>query len=528
MRLRGWPWLAGLLSIAVAALWFSNAWLTAPLITNDSYQYLDTASSVASGGCLCIGMAHFDEQIAAGRLPVAQTHYPPGYPILIAGLSRLGPDLEEAGYAISAIGYLISVLLIWDIGCTLGCSRPAISLAALLWILNSSAITYAAAVLTESAFTAVVTALMALVARDLKSEHGNPRLLLAIGALAGLAYSLRYAGLFLIPPVLLYLAWRWRRSRESLPWAFAGAIAICCFMLPIQMRNIVHMGSWRGQLLTSTSHNPVPAIMPTVVAWHWLVLGGHAFLSPGMWLGLLLALGLTLPALAFRAWRKGTKTRRGRIFSTVVWIGLFSLAYTAGVVVSIISLANMNLIGRDIARYYLPLYPVLLACLAVAASRVRSNAWRAVMVILAAAILTSHVKDLLARPGPQGRAVMAGELAKEVGPGASLRQWILSHVPAGTIIVSEEGQALHYVLQRPVVSIIEPPEFSNGAANGPGFHDLMSRYKSRYLLLFPALRGSQNRLPYLQDLSLGKVPDWLKLSVRTHDVVVYECEDCAR
>jgi hypothetical protein len=346
-------------------------------------------------------------------------------------------------------------------------------------------------------------------------------LLLAIGALAGLAYCLRYAGLFLIPPVLLYLVWRWWRSRESLPWAIAGGIAICCSVLPIQLRNIAHMGSWRGVLLTSTSHNPIPAVIPTIMAWYWLVLGGHSFLPAGIWMVLLLALGLTLLVLAFRARRRGA-------FTVAAWIGVFGLAYTAGIVWSIISVANMNLVARELARYYLPLYPVLLACLAGAASRVRSTAWRAVMVFVAFAVLTSHARDLLARPVPQGRVVMADDLAEEVAPGESLRQWLLSHVPTGTTIVSEEGQALHYVLQRPVVSIIEPPELSNRAADGPGFRDLMSRYKSRYLLLFPTIRLSQNRLPYLQDLILGKGPDWLKLSVRTRDVVVYECEPCTK
>jgi hypothetical protein len=521
MRLKEWPWLAGLLSVGVAALWLAHGWLTAPVITNDSIQYLDAASSVASGGCLCVGVAHFDEQVAAGRLPVALTHFPPGYPLLIAGWSRLQPGLETAGYAISAIGFLLCILLIRDIGFTLGGNPLAISIAALLWILNSAALTYASAVLTESAFTAVVTAIVALVARDLKSERGNPRLLLAIGACAGLAYSLRYAGLFLIPPALLYLVWRWRRNRETMPWVFAGASAICCFVLPIQARNIVQMGSWRGVLLAGTSHNPVPAIVPTVVAWYWLLLGGHAFLSTGMWLGLVLVAGLTLPALAFSARRRGA-------FTIAAWIGLFGLAYTAGIVLSIISVANMNLVGRDLARYYLPLYPILLAGLAAAASRVRSTAWRAVMFLLAFAVLTSHARDLLAKPAPQERVVLADDLAKNVAPGESLRQWLLSHVPAGTTLVSEEGQTLHYVLQRPVVSIIEPPESSNRAADGPALRELMCRYKSRYLLLFPTIRVSRNRLPFLQDLILGKGPDWLKLSVGTDDVAAYECEACTK
>ena len=95
-------------------------------------------------------------------------------------------------------------------------------------------------------------------------------------------------------------------------------------------------------------------------------------------------------------------------------------------------------------------------------------------------------------------------------------------------MVSEEGQALHYLLHRPVVSIVEPPDFSNRAADGAAFRDLMSQYKSKYLLLFPAIRNSKNSLPFLQDLSVGKGPDWLKLSVSTHDVAVYECESCIR
>lgn len=514
------------MSVGVAALWFSHGWLTAPVIANDSYQYLDAASSVASGGCLCIGMAHFDEQVAAGKLPVALTHYPPGYPLLIAGLSKLGPSPETAGYAISAAGFLLCIWLIWDIGCTLGASAPVLSIFGLLWALHSGALTYASAVLTESGFTAVFMALVALVVRDLKSEGRNPRVLLGVGALAGLAYCLRYAGLFLIPPVLLYLVWRCRLNRDSWRWAFAGAIAICCFVLPIFIWNIVQMGSWRGVFLASTSYNPIPAVIPTIMGWYWLALGGHAFLSPGIWLALVVVSALTLAAVALRGWRKGSG-RRGAMFPIAAWIGLFSLVYTAGVVLSIVSVANMNLVGRDVARYYLPLYPVLLGCLAAAASRVRSKARRAAMVILACAVLTSHARDLLARPGPQGRAILADDLAEEVVPGESLRQWLVSHASARTTLVSEEGQALHYVLQRPVVSIIEPPEFSNRAADGAAFRFLMYRYKSKYLLLFPAIRASENRLPFLQALLLGKGPDWLRVSARTHDAVAYECQACA-
>ncbi len=136
--------------------------------------------------------------------------------------------------------------------------------------------------------------------------------------------------------------------------------------------------------------------------------------------------------------------------------------------------------------------------------------------------------SLAGQPGLPLYRVIQGSLQEEVSPRQSLRHWIFDHVPAGTAVVAEEGQALRYVLERPVVSIVESPDFSNSAADGPAFRGLMSRYKSRYLLLFPTVRASRDRLAFLQDLILGKGPDWLKPSVRTRDVVVYECDACAK
>ncbi len=529
MRLRDWPWLAGLLSVGAAALWFSQAWLTAPVISDDSFQYLDAASSLASGGCFCIDMAYFDEQVAAGKLPVALTHYPPGYPLLIAGLSRFGLSLESAGYAISATGFLLCILLIWDIGCTLGASRPAIAIAALLWTLHSVALTYASALLTESIFTSVLTALMALVARDLKSDERNPRLPPAIGALAGLAYSLRYAGIFLIPPAVLYLVWRGRRNREALRWALLGLLATASFILPIQLWNIVQMGSWRGVYLDRGSTSMNLAIVLAVSAFYRLLVGWHVVLPVGTWLATVVAASLSVLVLAFRTWRRGAWGPRAEFLPlSFGWFGVFGFAYVAGILLAKVRLANMNMVAFDLVRYELPLYPLLLAVLAVAASNFQLRPLRVALLALALAILAVRSRELFIRPTPPENMRIAANLEKEIHPGQSLQKWLLDRVPRASTIVSEEGQALHYVLQRPVVSILEPSRFANSAADGPAFHGLMSRYKSTYLLLFPRMRLTPYSLPFLQGLIAGKGPDWLKLSVRTPDVVVYECDVCSK
>ena len=522
-------WLAALLLAGVGELWVAHGWLRAPYITNDGYQYLDAASSVASGGCLCTRVAHFDEQVAAGKFPVPLTHFPPGYPLLIAGLSRFGMTLETAGYLLSATGFLVCVWLIWDIGCMLGASPLMISIAALLWMTHRDVLTYASAVLTESIFTVAILAMAALIVRDLRTNGKQPFLLVAIGGVAGAAYSLRYAGLFLIPPALLYMFWRSRRNPEALPWALAAVFAICCFILPIQIRNVVYMGSWRGAYASSVPQSLSYAVLLGIVAFFRVIAGGSVSVPLSLWIGLLLLSIVSVFFPVFRAWQRGAYARPGEFFPLAIsWLGLFVFAYIAGIVFAKVSMANMNMISADMVRYYLPVYPLLLVGLAGAISRTRSKGLRLATASVALAMLMAHSLDFFLQAGVPGHVVIAADLSEELYAGESLRHWLLDRVSPEEVIVAEEGQALHFVLPLPVVSIVEPPEFSNLPVDGTAFQSLMSRYRARYLLLFPVIRVSGNSLPFLHGLTLGRMPRWLKLRAQTRDVAVYECETCAR
>src|SRR5437868_8709140 len=136
-------------------------------------------------------MAHFDEQLHIGHLPVPMTHYSPGYPLLIAGVSRLGLTGESAGYLISVVGFLVAIWLMWDVGRALG-ARPLLAFVFVLpWIAHRDALVYASAVVGESLFAAVLIGTVALIVRDLKTECRRPALLVGIGGLAGAAYFLR-------------------------------------------------------------------------------------------------------------------------------------------------------------------------------------------------------------------------------------------------------------------------------------------------------------------------------------------------
>jgi hypothetical protein len=515
---------AVLLCAGAAALWISHSWLSAPFITNDGYHYLDAASGIASGGCLCTRVVYFDDQVAQGRMPSPFTHFPPGYPLLIAGLSHFGLAPETAGYVISAVGFLVTILLIWDTALTL-CGPPVmICLVTLVWIANTGTLMYASAVLTESLFTAAMMAVVALIVRDVKGNGRHPALLLGIGGFAGATYALRYAGLFLIPPALLYLFWRWRRNKNTLPWALAGYFAACAFTLPIQIRNFAYTGDWRGFSMSAVHNSLGHAVAQTIAATYHVVLGYFILLPLQVWIGLLI---FAIPGsclLAFRAWRRGAWARDIEFLPVALtWVGLIGAAYVAGII-----MASMSTIAQELQRYYQPVYPVLLASLAGAASIVQSKRLRLAMAAMALAVFSIQSLSYILRPFQPLHIVMARNLLQEAYPGVPLRDWLLAHVAPEAVITSEEGLALHYLLPRPVISIMEPPDVSNRPTDGAAFYSLMSRYKSRYLLLFPIMRTSQNSFPFLQELISGKLPGWLKLSVRTADVAVFECEGCTR
>ncbi len=526
---RSRPWLAGLLSIGVMVLWLVHGWANAPVITNDGYQYLDTASSIVSEGCFCTHMAHFDEQLHIGYLPVPMTHFSPGYPLLIVGISAFGLTGESAGYLISVVGFLITIWLMWDVGRAFG-ARPLLAFVFVLpWIGHRDALVYASAVLGESIFSSVLMGMVALIVRDLKTDCRHPTLLAGIGGLAGAAYFVRYAGFSLIPPALLYLLWRFLRRREARVWALAGLCAAGVFVIPIQIRNIVYSGSWRGLPAADAPRSLLSGVVTFVVSLYHLVLGDFHPVPIGIWVGLCV---LSIPCaflLAFRAWQRGAWGRKLEFAPVALtWIGLIGILYTAGTIAATLGNANMDLVPINLVRYYVPLYPVLLSGIAGAVSLIPSQVLRLAAGALALIVATLHGVNFKVRPDPQEQVVMAGNLQKEVAPGQSLRRWLLDRVPERQAIVAEEGQVLGYLLHRATVTPMEPPEFSNLPYDAATFRFLMAQYRSRYLLLFPVMRPSQYSLPFLSGLIAGTHPEWLKLRVRTSDIVIYECDACAR
>ncbi len=510
-----WRW-AGLLAGAVA-LWFSYGRDGAPYITNDGYQYLDAASNLAAGKCLCTRVVLFDEQIAFGRFPVPFTHFAPGYPLLIAAVSRAGLKPEIAGYLISAAAFLVSIWLVQDLAVDLGASACVAAAFSLIWITHATALLYGSAVETESLFTALLLGLAALVVRDVRAQGMNPLLPIGIGVVAGLAYWIRYPGLFLVAGAGVYLittAWRVPRERRG---AVAGLLTAVLLAGSVQIRNTVYTGSWRGGFKSGSSQTLREVATGTVRAFSHLVTGDRVPVRFGVGLALLLLCAALALFLGIRGWRRRDSAGMG-------WALFIGIVYVGGVMA-----AALTTIAADLPRYYFPAYPLFLACAAAFCSTFAKGKKALVVAFLVLAVVAVEARNLFVSPPAPDWIVTKAILAEQVQPGVPLSEWLRQKLGPDGTMAAVEGQAVHYILKSPVVAVI-PAGATSGRGDGPAFHSLMRQFGAQYLLVFPGVPPDripeQTSYEFLRQVASGDIPPWLEPAARTRDAAVYKCVGC--
>ncbi|MGB8770512.1 MAG: hypothetical protein WCC92_12905, partial [Candidatus Korobacteraceae bacterium] len=257
-----------------------------------------------------------------------------------------------------------------------------------------------------------------------------------------------------------------------------------------------------------------------------LVLGDHVMAKLSIGMGLLLISLVAVAGLVLRVWRHREWTKVPRFVPpALVWMGILFLAYVGGIMVAMFSSQ------LDDLRYFLPVYPLLLAALGGITSFIPSRKVGLAVLAVAVATVMINSRTLAVRPDPAEHMIVRERLQEKVQSGQSMETWLRDHVTPADVLVAGDGQALEYVLQRPVVAIIEP-KFSGRPTDGASFRKLMTQFGSRYLLLFHGMQmpyaSPQNFIPFLGGLQSGNLPDWLKLAAQTRDVTVYECSSCAK
>jgi hypothetical protein len=525
--------LSPIAAVALAALGLGVCLLFArayhgPHLFDDSYQYLDAARSLASGNCFCTRVALFDEQVAYGRMPVPFTHFAPGFPILIAALLAIGVSPLTAGLLIAVAGFTVSFVLIWDIGLALGARVWAVAGVSLLWLAHYRSLWDATSVTTESAFTALLTAAAALIARDIRYEGKRPAALLLLGIAAGAAYDIRYAGLFILPVALIYMLWRWRRTRGVRWWAVGGILAIAALASAVMLHNFAYTGSWRGGFNSSANRSLPSALKDSFKSYYHLVFGDAVAARRDLWATMFCIAIAAVLFCVFRAF----KERRYRTLPTyaptaAAWLAILTAAYLGGVIV-----ASLLTFAEDIPRYNRPIYPLALALSAPLLSLALRGGWIAAGAAAIAAILAINGRGFDVTPAPSPDAIARQALRRDLQPGVTGAEWLRTHLAPDSVLFSVVGQSVHYVVERNVVAFTPPPYIAR-PVDREGFRKDMTRFRARYLLVFPGLppevAEEQANIPFLRDLAAGKpAPDWLHEDARTAEIAIYECDSCAK
>lgn len=514
--------LAALLAIGAVCLWWQARGTIG--LTDDSYQYLDAAAEVSSGECLCTRIVYWDEQLEAGRFPVPFTHFPPGYPLLIALLSRFGFSLETAGLTLSIAGFLVTIWMFWRLARGLGASAGEAFALGLLWVTHAGALSSASSIATEMPFTAAAMALAVVIVRDVRTKGSQPRLLLAIALLAGVGYWLRYAGLFLVPVAGLYIVWRAWASRRVL-WAAVALSLLGAMTVSILARNTYYTGSWRGGFKTGNSLSFKKVLIETAKSFYHLVFGDRVGARADLWTILFAVSVALLIWLGFSSWRNGRL--KPPALAAWLWIAAIVTFSVSGVIV-----AAMISVAADFTRYYLPVYPMILALLAAAVSLFPANVWRAAGLGGAVlAVLVVQARGLGVESQTPPHVVVNRALDQSIGTGGTGRDWLLGHTRPDEVILSINGQALHYVLHRPVISIIRS-SLTGRPQSEAVLHGYMTKYRARYLLMFPGTEedaGQRAVNPFLSALAGGSAnPEWLHNAVRGDAVSIWECDSCVK
>lgn len=432
-------------------------------IFHDSYQYLNVAEHIKNEHQVATSLIHFDTERSHGRIPAPLTTFPPGYPMLIA-LTSIGGDFEAAARFLSCVCYAgTAALLAWALILT-GVTAFVRQVVLLLYATNAVALMYATTVLSDPLYSLLSTGAVVTLIWAEKSVAPKPvvtaRVLMAM-SVTGVAYLVRYVGLFLIAGFLGYAV-----LRLLVPGSRFRGVFLLSTLIPItlatgmMLRNAVTSGTWKGGNEIPV-HNPAKRVLADYArAQLQVMLGQHGF-ALGVWEGLLLAGALGIAGLSIAAAMKGFRPDSGRrnVDSAGLLAALCIAVYTAGLVYTCLT----SMIVYE-TRYLLPMLPLYLLWFGMAihwlTSRCSANpavgripAWLAILLALVG-YAGVNARGFPRHPGPSPQKTLAAEFAEPDGEGHPLRNWVDSHIPASEAIVAADGQAIGYLLHRPTVSMI--------------------------------------------------------------------------
>ncbi|MFZ2448476.1 MAG: phospholipid carrier-dependent glycosyltransferase [Syntrophobacteraceae bacterium] len=500
-----------------------------PRLGNDSYEYLSVAANFAAGHAGYTSIVYYDEERSHGVIPAPVTTFPIGYPAAIAAIAATGIEREYAALAVGVLSSLALIPLFVAAATFMEAPGWFVRVALLLLVVNSSYIIRASFVMTEPLFTAVTMAAVTAFAGAIRYDRpGKARiLLLLLGSLfLGLAFWVRYAGLFLFVGTALFFGWEWLRRRTSGSFAPLPCLSVAALIIGMGLlRNQLVAGAWMGGNSKHPDTSVVALLKGLAVSIHELLVGkGTLATLAGVVIVLLLLAAARELLRGGSARRTANALYRDSIFR---YLALY-------VVISCCALIYLGLtspISID-SRMLHPLLPViLLLCLSGwlhigggAGNPPRTSALtRAAFVVICIVYAGANLQPALT-PSPQSpHLFMAGRLGRPLSDGQSAMSWIDRNIPRDATILTTDGMATGYLLQRPTVSLAWP-WYSEAQWTETEVRETMERFSAAFLILSfrtvwpdPAVANSA----FLSGLRSGPFPPWLELRAENDEIKIF-------
>lgn len=336
----------------------------------DAIVYVEAADNLLAGRGLSAVERHYTASPLRRFGDEPLTHYPPLFPLLIAGVSACGVSPEQAAQGINVLLLAASILLAGGVTYRAGGGSLGAAFVAGAMLLASPATfrLYAEAV-SEPVFVFLALASLGVLAEVLDRRRWV--LLACAAALVSLAWMARYVGVALVATGAIALLLRpgvsvRRRLAEAVGFAAAAAGPMAGWVL-------------RNRLIAGTAtHRPIAFHPIPAGEWaegwktvrQWLIPHGT---PQALAIVALCLVGIAIAAVGAATWRRRRQGGHDRLLPSprlAKLIGLFAGMYLATMV---FSMTFVDALTPFNSRTLYPLY----ACAVVAGAVLAANLYRA-------------------------------------------------------------------------------------------------------------------------------------------------------
>lgn len=499
--------------------------------SNDYAQYASGAENLLAGHGYATSLLYYDEHYHLGTLPTPQTVFPPGLSLLIAAAMSLGLPVGPATLLVNFLAYHLVALALYAIARDLRYSRGAALAMALFWYGFTANWFNIVSGLSELPFTLATVVTLYAIGRQHEDQRPRTSLIAGLGSAA--AVLIRYAGLFHVVSLFIYMALRcfWERSRRSVA-DFVVALAPPCVTLGALFgRNYALVGDFKGGN-DEVRSEPILRMAVQIARSAPELLGfdlygiKHGHLAEWSCLGLL----AVVATCAFTA-------RRGQVESyglpplrSLTGANVFAVIYVAASLAALTYLEARTSIHFTF-RMSMPLIPfgILIAAngasdlLAPLSARTKWALAVATAIVFALGQYTVfEFNDGYHQRNLAGVRSIREALARDVG-GQSLQAFLGEATADGGAVLALPSQTFGIVAGVPTLAIT-PDFYTDRAWTTDTVHDLVRQYHVRAIVFFPRLwRNQQDPLPpFYAELLDGKTPPWLAPRIQADGLYVYE------